>query len=396
MKVVPVIVCLFCIFFVLRAEDVITMVNGNQITGIVISENPSFVVVEKSGIQLTLKRTKISSIERMGIEARKVALQERKAPRPHQEEYYSVSVRPMFNALGELDELKKQWELAVEKADNLERRLENTKAEIVQLDRKIKVGRKQIEGFAVDEQLSALAKNKQIEDHNRLVKQTNHFLKQIRSAISHTTSLKNQIDDAYLSAGEKRNLYVKRAQRAGNHWLLLEERMKRDASIDSKGFVELRSRMNAHPAAFEAVHQKNEPPYILTAGGNKKYTLPRAEDGHFYVTASLNQIQHVDFLIDTGATISLLPESTGISVGARRLGPAVKTKIADGRTVDMFPALIEEMEIYGQRFTNVVVGLMVEQGRNKIPNLLGMNVISKIPIELRSEGLVMTIDPDTK
>lgn len=380
----------------LGAADTVTLVNGNKITGVISEETPTKVSLNKRGLVLTLDRTDISGIERMNPEVRKKALEELQAPRPHQESYFPEPARPLFYAVEDLDALKAQWVKERDQTQALEEKVAAEKTEALRLDRLIIAGRRQLDASSLNFDRSTPANTARIKAHNRLVNQTNQYIDQLRRVYSRIDQLEQQMDASYQRVRTSRKVYVRNARRLGINWILFEKSLDPDESLQSDWFAELNRRVKTHPAAYLAGNVHEEPPFVLNAEGHKIYTLPPAGDGHFYLTATLNQIQVEDFLIDTGATFSLVPESIGKAAGARRVGPPVITKVADGRTVDIYPAVVEELEIYGQRFRNVRVGLIADQNPDNITNLLGMDVISQIPMTLTPDGLVITIKPDNE
>ena len=379
---------------ILLAQDTVTLINGRQIEGVITSESTRNVVVEMQGLKLTLDTREISKIERMDPTKRAEAIKRIKAPRPHEEDYYPESARPLFHDLQTLENLKSEWLKTTRKAEGLKKQLSQTDAEVSRLKRMVKNSKKLLNGFTTNPDDSALINNKRIENHNRLVNQTNRYIDQIRRAMTRAEHLRRHISDSYSEVEIKRKRYARMARRAGRKWLLFSKAYPDEPATE--WFGELSRQIHRHPVAFELNSETDQPPYVLNEEGSRDYSLPKDRSGHFFVTATLNQVQIVDFMMDTGATFCVLPESVGNAAGARTVGPPVKTKVADGRVVNVIPAVLDEMVIYGQSFQDVVVGLMPDQGPHHIPNLLGMNVISKIPIRLTPDGLVMTIRPDDK
>lgn len=376
----------------LLAQDTVTMINGRKIEGVISSENAKTVVVEMHGLKLSLNRKEIKKIERMNPEQREEAIEAVRAPRPHEEAYYPESVRPLFREVQNLGRQKSDWSKATQKAEDLYRQLKQTQTEIVRLNRIVRMAKKQLDEFTTNPNDSVLANNKRIENHNRLVKQTNRTIEQTKRAMNRSQQLKKKIEEAYAVVEKEREQYARTARRVGKNWLLFSNAMPDEPTPE--WFGELYQQIDQHPVAFELSIESNQPPFVLKEEGARNYSLPKDQGGHYFLTATLNQVQIENFLIDTGATICVLPESVGMAAGARTMGPPVKTQVADGRTVKVIPAVLDEMLIYGQSFQDVAVGLMPDEGPYQIPNLLGMNIISKIPMQLTPQGLVMTIRPD--
>ncbi|WFB37137.1 aspartyl protease family protein [Kiritimatiellota bacterium B12222] len=380
----------------LPADDVVTLKNGNVLRGVISVETPTHLVLEMPGLKLTLTQDEIKNIEKMDAEARDDAIEEVRAPRPYQEEFYPENIRPLFRSLVALDEVKSQWQEAQRKTAQLETDLLSTQRDVTRLRRSVENSKKQLDQFSLSDEESPVLQHQKIEAHNALVKQTNLTIGRIRRKMDQLDSLKQQIERSVEDERQKRNDYAVGARWMGEKWVLFTTRLQSMDDPEPEWFPYLDQRMKQHPAAFQVITEKEEPPFVLTASGNKEYVLPKGEGGHYHVAVTLNRMLVEDFMIDTGATFCILSESIGLAAGAREIGPAVDTKVADGRLVKVLPAVIDEMNIYGQNFGPVTVGLIAEGEEMKVPSLLGMNVISNLPLRLTPEGLLMTITPEDK
>jgi len=69
--------------------------------------------------------------------------------------------------------------------------------------------------------------------------------------------------------------------------------------------------------------------------------------------------------------------------------------VADGRLISVVPAMLDVVEIYGQKIGPVYLGLLPDSPEVRITNLLGMNVLSEIPMSLTPGGLKLSIRPDS-
>lgn len=100
--------------------------------------------------------------------------------------------------------------------------------------------------------------------------------------------------------------------------------------------------------------------------------IKRSYDGHYYWTGSING-HPVTFLIDTGASITSLPESTVQQAGLV-LGPAIQLQTANGtRSSNLVKAnLCLEGGICINDLSMTIVYANDDYG------LLGMNVINKM------------------
>lgn len=126
-------------------------------------------------------------------------------------------------------------------------------------------------------------------------------------------------------------------------------------------------------------------PRQVTVSISGDITIPRARDGHFYVTGTVAN-QPVLFLVDTGA--SHVTVSQGLAESAA-LGPGQPTRfhtangVIDGRIVPNVPVSIGGASVSGVR---VAVGL-VGAGNDKA--LLGQSFLSKFHITLTRDRMLL-------
>ncbi len=126
-------------------------------------------------------------------------------------------------------------------------------------------------------------------------------------------------------------------------------------------------------------------PRQVTISISGDITIPRARDGHFYVSGRVAN-QPVVFLVDTGA--SHVTVSQGFAESAA-LGPGQATRfhtangVIDGRIVPDVPVSIAGASVSGVR---VAVGL-VGAGNDKA--LLGQSFLSKFRITLTQDTMLL-------
>jgi aspartyl protease family protein len=118
--------------------------------------------------------------------------------------------------------------------------------------------------------------------------------------------------------------------------------------------------------------------------------VPMSRDGHFWLQASVNGVQH-RFLVDTGATITAIAPDTAISaqVPERAMRQTVRMRTANG-TVHAELASIGEL-----RFGNIVardLDAVIAPGLDNT-NVLGMNFLSRLA-SWRVEGQTLILVPN--
>jgi aspartyl protease family protein len=135
-----------------------------------------------------------------------------------------------------------------------------------------------------------------------------------------------------------------------------------------------------------ALPQIGLPEQRVTGGETR---IEMSNDGHFWLQASVNG-QTRRFLVDTGATLTALSESTAqaAQVAAQPLRQSVLMRTANG-TVEADLARIDEL-----RFGNVVardLDAVIAPGLGET-NVIGMNLLSRLA-SWRVEGRTLVLVP---
>jgi len=110
--------------------------------------------------------------------------------------------------------------------------------------------------------------------------------------------------------------------------------------------------------------------------GGRTYRIARNRQGHFVADASLNG-RSVDMLVDTGATVTALPESLAEDIGIFLIPADFKYQIqtANG-SVQGARAVIDNLRLGEIRLRNV--DAIVLKDRSLREPLLGMSVLNQL------------------
>jgi aspartyl protease family protein len=122
----------------------------------------------------------------------------------------------------------------------------------------------------------------------------------------------------------------------------------------------------------------------VVAGGELR--IPMAEDGHFWVDASVNG-HEAPFLVDSGASITTISRVTASTAGVETSGGKSAVSTANGM-VNMYPATADRFEIGPIARTDF--GIQVNE-RDDF-NVLGMNFLSSLA-SWRVEGNYLILKP---
>lgn len=126
-------------------------------------------------------------------------------------------------------------------------------------------------------------------------------------------------------------------------------------------------------------------PPPITVAINGDLTIPRARDGHFYASGTVNG-HPVRFMVDTGASMVVVSEAVAQAAGLRG-GQATVFRTANGdlhgRVVGSVQVGVGPVEVTGLR---VGVGLV---GGDSDKALLGQNFLSRFNITLSGNEMVL-------
>jgi len=129
-------------------------------------------------------------------------------------------------------------------------------------------------------------------------------------------------------------------------------------------------------------------PGIATVSGENQISLPRAMDGHYYLTAEVNGTP-VDFVVDTGATGIVLSQSDAEAAGIKTADLAYvgRAQTANGevRTAPVTLDSIAVGPLYDRQLRATVNGGEMEQ------SLLGMTYLQRFSsVEISGGKMVLT------
>jgi aspartyl protease family protein len=124
-------------------------------------------------------------------------------------------------------------------------------------------------------------------------------------------------------------------------------------------------------------------PVVVSAAGD--LVIPRARDGHFYVSGQVNGMP-VKFLIDTGASLVTVSTPFALEAGlASGVSTVFRTANGDlpGRIVSGVPVSIGPMAVSSVRIGVGLVGLGSDEA------LLGQSFLSRFDMVLTKEQMLL-------
>ena len=134
----------------------------------------------------------------------------------------------------------------------------------------------------------------------------------------------------------------------------------------------------------ERQHNPNQNPLSSNDSNSTSVELKRNRQGHYVVTGSIND-HPVEFLLDTGATDVVIPQSIAEELGLRR-GAAGRAITANG-TVTIFETNVSRLNIGDIKLYNVRASINPAMQAPSI--LLGMSALKQIEFLQRGDSLTL-------
>jgi aspartyl protease family protein len=132
--------------------------------------------------------------------------------------------------------------------------------------------------------------------------------------------------------------------------------------------------VSAAPPSAEVVEPTVEPREPITSGRSLMVEADR--QGHFQVDARIDG-RHVDFLVDTGASLVVLRESDAAMVGIRpQLSDYTASAITANGRVRAARATVDRIELGGITVYDVPAMVLPDEALSK--NLLGVSFLSRL------------------
>ena len=139
---------------------------------------------------------------------------------------------------------------------------------------------------------------------------------------------------------------------------------------------------------WEDINRQGDIPRQAYEASSGSVTLPRARDGHYYLTATINGTP-LRFVVDTGATDMVLTRADAEAAGLSpdNLNYLVRASTANGEVRTAYVRL-DEVELGGVRDTDVPA--VVNEGEMR-QSLLGMGYLQRWGrIEITNGELILT------
>jgi aspartyl protease family protein len=140
--------------------------------------------------------------------------------------------------------------------------------------------------------------------------------------------------------------------------------------------AQLADRLTATPAFAHAAPRKTVPVETATDTGFRSISIPRDARGHFETEGRIDG-QRIAFMVDTGATVVALNESSAARFGVRpSLGDYSATVTTANGTVKAARTQLAMIDIGGLVVRDVDAMVLPDEALSE--NLLGLSFLSKL------------------
>jgi aspartyl protease family protein len=133
--------------------------------------------------------------------------------------------------------------------------------------------------------------------------------------------------------------------------------------------------VTVNPAPQAAAVQSSYEPRPPTTSG-RSLMLDSDRQGHFKVEARIDG-RHIDFMVDTGASLVIMRDSDAAQAGIRPLPRDYSATVATANgKIKAAPATLERIEVGGITVYNVPALVLPDEALGQ--NLLGMSFLSRL------------------
>ena len=125
----------------------------------------------------------------------------------------------------------------------------------------------------------------------------------------------------------------------------------------------------------------------------KSLDMPTFSGGTMVVTVSFGDNVSGRFVVDTGASMVLLPEYLAKKAGLPLDGPKMQSRIADGSVIENTSVLIPSITVEGRTAYEVEGAISPEPLSEEVDGLLGMSFLSRFHFRIDAENGQLILQP---
>lgn len=140
--------------------------------------------------------------------------------------------------------------------------------------------------------------------------------------------------------------------------------------------AQVADKMTPTPASATTTTRKALPAETVAQAGNRSLSIPRDARGHFETEGRIDG-QRIGFMVDTGASVIALNESSAARFGLRPArGDYIATVTTANGTIKAAPTRLAMVDIGGLVVRDVDAMVLPDEALSE--NLLGLSFLSKL------------------
>lgn len=357
---------LLCLTSILRADEIL-LKNGRVMEGEILFETPEAITLKMGPAQVILKQNQIASIRRSSSEEQAEKKKALKKKYFDHEDYVDPELTEEALAYRSLKRsvqagMKAQGDLKVHavRAKNLERERDRITNQRASLANEIlsRGSQERIEEY-----------NLRINEHNRLQFRLVALQKSHKISLEKMQENRIRIRSAIQKTRETRKMF---SERQG----ALEPLNEAQNYFFNQADVLM--------ASADALHKKIDLEFIQSGD-------------HAIVDVILNHEVTARLMVDTGASVITISEDiAGQLELIRQDGYKLPMRLADGKTVDMEPVVIQHVAVGGAERENIAAVIVPDRDEaigSEVDGLLGMSFLRNFDLNINpANGKIQLID----
>ena len=329
-------------------SDVVTLKNGRTLDGVVESETEGQVVLSIGVGKVTLEKKNIRSIQRDESAAKAMT-------ESWKRQYFADDrfVPDRFRALA----------ATFRHVDGLRQSALKSESDLADRSRKAAKAEKEFEQvrnehIAVSRALASIPTNDLANNAEALTEYNEQVFRQ-NALQAKLVLLRSENETAVQAADTHRTSLVRYLESASRLRDEVASKVPDAMSADEQLFWgELTNRV----ASFASELHTIEVPYD-------------DDGGHAILDVTINGRGKGRFLLDTGATLVVLSKSLADALKLERPSRPLQTRLADGRTADAYPCIIDSLQVGDARVDHVEAIIMDQPPAPGIDGLLGLSFL---------------------
>ena len=341
--------------------DTVVLKNKESLSGIIVKEGESYIILDLGFGTIDLPRAEIESIEKSD-ETTNIQIKKK-----WQESYFESFPAPneaeekLLTSYKELVYRKKELKRSIFEKETIAEKISFYRKEIPKL---------QDDLSNIGEELEANKDRKNVKKYNSLVVEFNAASKQLREAIDEL----NELQGEYKHTNEEVIEYINQFQQFSGLF-----NKKYDSVVASDSLT------SQQRSFYESLKQRMDE---LNEEVRQEEVNFVREENRVFIKAILNNKVTARMLVDTGATLTVISRDIGNKLGIdyESLEQEVELRGVSGQHLAAKFVLLDTVKVGEVEAENVVAAIVEEKTFKGIDGFLGMSFLNKFSFSVDAQG----------